>query len=379
MAVNGIEIKIGQLWRTRGGASLRIIANNGAASYPWVVDDRTTRADNGRNGIFAAFEDGDLDMLLHDTVPAARTADTVPDATACITKEQRQQFVDDLLKKLSEWKPNLRAEKRDVDIAAIFRKIDKDLTAVEDADDAAAIDTDIPSPAAFNEDGWCGCFYTPDYLCAKHGQVPVDVGRPAGLGDSADPLGGIGDINSQARGSGARFNAGKPDFALLPLTLVAQDYDIETDDRNPGDEVDAAIMALYWLGQWQARDEYHDDYPVLQLAVLDLGLGGLAECARVLTYGAQKYNGWNWARGMLWSVPLACAARHLVAIIEGEAIDQESGLPHRGHVIANLYMLLTFESTFPEGDDRAPAGSLAPDDSDWADDGIESHNYGGTE
>jgi len=153
MAVNGIEIKIGQLWRTRGGASLRIIANNGAASYPWVVDDRTTRADNGRNGIFAAFEDGDLDMLLHDTVPAARTADTVPDATACITKEQRQQFVDDLLKKLSEWKPNLRAEKRDVDIAAIFRKIDKDLTAVEDADDAAAIDTDIPSPAAFNEDG----------------------------------------------------------------------------------------------------------------------------------------------------------------------------------------------------------------------------------
>lgn len=30
-------------------------------------------------------------------------------------------------------------------------------------------------------------------------------------------LGGIGDVNSQARGTGARFNAGKPDYSLMPF------------------------------------------------------------------------------------------------------------------------------------------------------------------
>jgi hypothetical protein len=56
---------------------------------------------------------------------------------------------------------------------------------------------------------------------------------------------------------------------------------------------------------------------------------------------------------MAWSIPLACAARHLVfGMMAGEEFDLESKLTHRGHFLCNIVMLLTFIRTYPEGDDR---------------------------
>ena len=107
----------------------------------------------------------------------------------------------------------------------------------------------------------------------------------------------IGDVNSSERGSGARFNDGKPDFSLIPLVTL--------------------------------EDE-----------------------ARVWMYGRAKYAAWNWAKGMPWSVPLACALRHLAAFQRGEECDPESGLPHLAHAMCNLRMLTLFANTYPEGDDR---------------------------
>ena len=108
---------------------------------------------------------------------------------------------------------------------------------------------------------------------------------------------GIGDVNSAEKGSGARFNGGKPDYSLIPLTTM--------------------------------EDE-----------------------ARVWMYGKNKYAAWNWAKGMAWSVPLACLLRHLAAWQRGEEVDQESGLPHLAHAMCNLRMLTLYAKTFPEGDDR---------------------------
>ena len=107
----------------------------------------------------------------------------------------------------------------------------------------------------------------------------------------------IGDIHSVAKGSGARFNGGKPDFSLLPLCTLE-------------DEV------------------------------------------RVWMYGKAKYAAWNWAKGMPWSVPLACLLRHLAAWQRGEELDAESGLPHLAHAMCNLRMLTLYSRTYPEGDDR---------------------------
>lgn len=107
----------------------------------------------------------------------------------------------------------------------------------------------------------------------------------------------IGDINSDKRGSGARFNAGKAPMELVPLSA-------------------------------------------------------LEDCARVFGYGREKYAAWNWAKGMDWSVAYACLLRHMSAWFNGEDNDPESGLPHLGHAMCNLVMLSTFARTYPEGDDR---------------------------
>jgi hypothetical protein len=114
----------------------------------------------------------------------------------------------------------------------------------------------------------------------------------------------IGDVNSNARGSGARYNDGKPDFSLIPLCTL--------------------------------EDE-----------------------AQVWMYGREKYAAWNWAKGMDWSVPLASILRHLAAFQRGQDTDPESGLPHLAHAMCNLRMLTLYSRTFPEGDDR-PRHWMAP-------------------
>ena len=109
----------------------------------------------------------------------------------------------------------------------------------------------------------------------------------------------IGDINSEEVGSGARYNDGKADWSLMPLHL-------------------------------------------------------LEGTVRVWMYGAKKYAAWNWAKGMAWSVPYACALRHLISWYRGEEVDPESGESHLDHVICNIMMLKQFEESYREGDDRPP-------------------------
>jgi hypothetical protein len=107
----------------------------------------------------------------------------------------------------------------------------------------------------------------------------------------------VGDVNSKERGTGARYNGGKPDLSLIPLVTL--------------------------------EDE-----------------------ARVWMHGREKYASWNWTKGMAWSIPLACALRHLSKWQAGEDLDQESGLPHLAHAMCNLRMLTLFATNYPEGDDR---------------------------
>lgn len=120
----------------------------------------------------------------------------------------------------------------------------------------------------------------------------------------ADAAAGIGDVTSAEKGSGARFNDGKPDFSLIPMVTL--------------------------------EDE-----------------------ARVWGYGKAKYAAWNWAKGMPWSVPFACAMRHMAAWQRGEECDPESGLPHLAHAMCNLRMLTLYASNYPQGDDR-PTKELQP-------------------
>jgi hypothetical protein len=169
------------------------------------------------------------------------------------------------------------------------------------------------------------------------------------------PSTGIGDINSDAKGAGARYNAGKVPLELIPLRLIA-----ENAQHASGVEFTAEIEALFALARFQEGGGIDD----LLDAITAIG-PAWGECASVFEYGRRKYAAWNWAKGMAWSVPIACAARHLIfGPMAGEPTDQESGFSHRGHFLCNIVMLLTFVRTYPEGDDRptkwlAPLGSAA--------------------
>ena len=125
------------------------------------------------------------------------------------------------------------------------------------------------------------------------------LGKPLPLHEPPPLPQGVGDINSDAKGTGARYNNGKADFSLIPLSTL--------------------------------EDE-----------------------AKVWSYGAKKYKAHNWMKGMPWSVPYACAMRHLSAWQAGEDIDPESGQPHLAHVMCNIRMLTLYSKTYLEGDDRPP-------------------------
>lgn len=153
----------------------------------------------------------------------------------------------------------------------------------------------------------------------------------------------VGDIMSAERGSGARFNDGKPALELLPLRVLADA--LRADRMDPGQA--AALAALRELAAWQ-----EDGSPTHLYAALAALGNPWNEIAAVLDYGRRKYAAWNWAKGMAWSICVGCAVRHLVKIIDGEPNDPESGMPHRAHVGCNVVFLATFQRTYPEGDDR---------------------------
>ena len=87
------------------------------------------------------------------------------------------------------------------------------------------------------------------------------------------------------------------------------------------------------------------DYSLLPLHLLE-------GAVKVMAKGAEKYSAWNWAKGMPWSTPYACAMRHLAAWYRGETYDAETGENHLDHAICNLLMLKHFADTYQDGDDR---------------------------
>ncbi len=74
--------------------------------------------------------------------------------------------------------------------------------------------------------------------------------------------------------------------------------------------------------------------------------------AKVLTFGAEKYDAWNWAKGMKWSRLIDATQRHLDAWAEGENIDEETGLSHLGGALCSLVFLAVYEARGLGEDDR---------------------------
>ena len=70
----------------------------------------------------------------------------------------------------------------------------------------------------------------------------------------------------------------------------------------------------------------------------------LTEVAKVLTFGAQKYDEENWRKlDNLQSRYSSGALRHIFAHIDDEEIDPESGLSHLAHAVCCLLFKLEIE------------------------------------
>lgn len=78
----------------------------------------------------------------------------------------------------------------------------------------------------------------------------------------------------------------------------------------------------------------------------------ILELAKVLGYGAEKYEAHNWKIGLPISRYYSACQRHLLAFNDGESLDPESGLSHLGHAACNLMFMLYMLRNKPELDDR---------------------------
>lgn len=191
----------------------------------------------------------------------------------------------------------------------------------------------------------CGVVPYPHTCC------PDEAARPRRR--AAD----VGDLDSSDKGTGARFNGEKPPFQYLPFKRIADSLEFAV-----ANEQQAHVRkAVAWLGAFQCGDDLALSKLLAEVAracgmtMREL----LAETAHVLEFGAKKYKDWNWAKGMAWSVCIACIGRHLLGDHakpgmwdDARSIDPDSQRMHAGCVGANVMFLLEYMTTYREGDDR---------------------------
>ncbi|MEM8626970.1 MAG: dATP/dGTP diphosphohydrolase domain-containing protein [Pseudomonadota bacterium] len=83
-----------------------------------------------------------------------------------------------------------------------------------------------------------------------------------------------------------------------------------------------------------------------------LPVDALAEVARVMQVGKEKYGRDNWAQGADWTRYLDAMQRHIWAFQAGEDNDPETGLSHMGHAACNALFLTAYALRQIGCDDR---------------------------
>jgi hypothetical protein len=78
----------------------------------------------------------------------------------------------------------------------------------------------------------------------------------------------------------------------------------------------------------------------------------LVEISKVLGFGAQKYEAFNWVGGFKWGRLAGAALRHVFSWLSGEDKDPETGLSHLAHAACCLIFLITHEKRGLGKDDR---------------------------
>ncbi len=94
--------------------------------------------------------------------------------------------------------------------------------------------------------------------------------------------------------------------------------------------------------------KYDDNKPMMAY----LPANAITQVAMVMTFGAKKYGGYNYLGGISYIRLISAGLRHTFAILRGQDLDNESGLPHWAHAAACFLMLGEMTYARPELDDR---------------------------
>jgi hypothetical protein len=103
-----------------------------------------------------------------------------------------------------------------------------------------------------------------------------------------------------------------------------------------GYDVDDGDDKMNRIGDGNKFDDDKLDYALIPFRALD-------EVVKVLMFGAKKYDEDNWkyvdnAKRRY----LSACYRHVNALVDGEWLDKESGLPHAAHAVCCLLFVLWF-------------------------------------
>jgi hypothetical protein len=88
-----------------------------------------------------------------------------------------------------------------------------------------------------------------------------------------------------------------------------------------------------------------------QLSMVLSARPALEGIAKVLEFGAQKYDRDNWKKGLDPDSVLDSMLRHITKYLDGEYLDDESGLPHIDHIGCNA-LFLGYHTDRETGDGR---------------------------
>lgn len=87
---------------------------------------------------------------------------------------------------------------------------------------------------------------------------------------------------------------------------------------------------------------------------------GMVYAALAMANGADKYGPYNWReKKVQLMIYLEAAQRHILSFQDGEEIARDSGVPHLGHALACLLIIIDALETGNLVDNRPKAGPMA--------------------
>ncbi|AEI71041.1 hypothetical protein [EBPR siphovirus 2] len=175
------------------------------------------------------------------------------------------------------------------------------------------------------------------------------------------------------REDGRYYDGSETEFDLVAVAAVSftdeavRDYVLGASSQPPTED-DLTTLTITRGGEFSVRSKLHPSTPVPSLGKINTGEGRkddsgklpfdliapefLEETAKVLQFGAAKYEPYNWSRGMAWSRCFAALMRHMWAWWGGQAKDPETGFSHLAHACACLMFLVAYERRGTGTDDR---------------------------